>query len=118
MRRSPWALLPAAAALLAGLWASGPAAAPVVHRLVAAQPDDLLLLVAHRRHARSAVKPGKWEFTSRLQNTAALALPSGKEVPAAVRQQAGHGMKTVRTGCIESDNAVPADLGPQCTLDN
>jgi hypothetical protein len=70
-----------------------------------------------RRHAgrdrAAGIRPGRWEFTARLRMPASMSSPSSA---AAVADTAGS-MQTSYTTCIERDNAVPADLGPQCRLE-
>ena len=54
--------------------------------------------------ADAPIKAGQWQFTSQLQGSAA---------PAA----AGNGMPTTYLSCIRADNALPAEIAPQCKLD-
>jgi hypothetical protein len=67
------------------------------------------------RQRAGSIKPGRWEFRTRLQTPAS----ASSRPPAAARvvPAAAEGMLTTYTTCIEADNAVPADLGPQCRLE-
>jgi len=62
-----------------------------------------------RDRAAGGLKPGRWEFTARLQPPTAA--------QAAVVRAAADGMQSTYSACIDADNAVPADLGPQCRLE-
>ncbi|HKS87834.1 MAG TPA: DUF3617 family protein [Stellaceae bacterium] len=54
----------------------------------------------------AAIKTGRWQFTTRLQSGSAQA------------GGATGGVGATYTSCVKSDNAVPAELGPQCKLDH
>jgi len=62
---------------------------------------------------RGGIRTGRWEFSARLQTPASASSPASAD---AVPAPPG-GMQTTYTTCIERDNAVPADLGPQCSLE-
>jgi hypothetical protein len=70
---------------------------------------------SRRDRAAGGIRPGRWEFTVRLQTPASVSLPTPVSTTAA--PEAVGGMQTTYTTCIEADNAVPADLGPQCRLE-
>lgn len=67
-----------------------------------------------RDPASGGIKLGRWEFTARLQLPGGTSVPTPASAPAT---EAAGGMQTTYTTCIEADNAVPADLGPQCRLE-
>jgi hypothetical protein len=103
--------------------ASNPAASPAIAADPAGTADDATAAGPGRRasrHSRKAaaapVKPGRWEFTAQLR-TPAPASAAATQPPAVAAPPGGGGMATSYTSCLESDNAVPADVGPQCRLD-
>jgi hypothetical protein len=62
----------------------------------------------------AAIKPGLWEFTTKLQPARA----SDSTAPSSsTPQRQPDGVGATYTSCIESDRAVPAAFGPQCRLD-
>jgi hypothetical protein len=65
-------------------------------------------------HAADAIKPGRWEFTARMQMPA---MPPGMSLPPGVSAPAGGGANATHTGCIEPDKAVPTDPRPECKID-
>ena len=65
-----------------------------------------------RGRAVTGIRTGRWEFSARLQTPAS----ASSTASAAAAPAPSGGMQTTYTTCIESDNAVPADLGPQCSL--
>jgi hypothetical protein len=67
--------------------------------------------------AQTAVKPGRWEFTSQLQMPSAPQLPPGVSLPAGVQAQPGGGISATHTGCIDPDKAVPTDPRQGCKID-
>jgi len=70
---------------------------------------------SRRDRTAAGVKPGRWEFTARLETPPSGAAPIAAS--ATPGQPVPGGLQTTYTTCVESDNAVPADLGPQCRLE-
>jgi hypothetical protein len=103
---------PAAAAATAP--SSMPAMPGAANIADADAPDKPRARRASRR-AAGGIKPGRWEFTARLETPTTRPASMAGSVSAA--QPAGGGMQTTYTTCIQADNAVPADLGPQCRLE-
>lgn len=68
-------------------------------------------------HAADAIKPGKWEFTARLQNAVPPKLPEGVKLPPGVKLPAG-GMAVTHTQCIDTEKAVPSDPRRACKIDS
>ena len=67
--------------------------------------------------ADGTVKPGRWQFTAELQPPSPES-PTGAQSPQGVLPASGGGIKTSYYGCITSERAIPAELGPQCKLDS
>jgi hypothetical protein len=65
-------------------------------------------------YAADAIKPGRWEFTARMQMPA---MPPGVSLPPGVSAPPGSGVNATHTGCIEPDKAVPTDPRPECKID-
>ena len=65
-------------------------------------------------YAADAIKPGRWEFTARMQMPP---MPPGVSLPPGVSAPAGGGVNATHTGCIEPDKAVPTDPRPECKID-
>jgi len=127
------ALIGVQALLLASVCIGGPAqavpAGPPRAAIAAAQ--SALLIPAdyyHRnryRHAADAVpaaadsggvKPGQWEFTTRLEAFAPPTPPPGAQSPQATQPQSGG--DATYLSCIQSDRAVPVEFGAQCNFDS
>jgi hypothetical protein len=65
-----------------------------------------------------SVKQGLWQFTSELQTPMPPKAAAGEVPLQAAEPQSGGGIKTSYSGCITSEQVVPAELGPQCKLDS
>jgi Protein of unknown function (DUF3617) len=142
-----WALIGSAAIVITGVCVGGSAWAvpvPPPRDTIAGEPSPLLLSVRYRHHywhyryygywryrhsrwarnstperaAAGAVKPGRWEFTSRLQPAAKSQLPAGMQLPPGTQPESGGGIQTSYTSCIEPSKPVPAEIGPQCKIDS
>jgi hypothetical protein len=68
--------------------------------------------------AQTAVKPGRWEFSSQLQLPSAAQLPPGVSLPPGVQAQPGGGTSATHTSCIDPDKAVPTDPRQGCKIDS
>jgi uncharacterized protein DUF3617 len=130
------ALIGVPALALAGACIGGVAqalpAAPPRAPTTAAQSAPLLPARAHHRYQHAAdpapaaadsggVKPGQWEFTTRLDASAAQPPPGSQSPPAqsppATPLQSGG--EATYLSCIQSDRPVPFQFdGAQCKLDS
>ena len=136
-----WALIGVPALALAGIGIGGPAeAVPVstTRAAIAAAGPELLVPTAHHRYryrSRHAgdpaadpggVKPGQWEFTTRLEAFAAQQPPepqspqrTSQQRPSPQASQALSGSHTTYLSCIQSDRPVPFQFDrAQCKLDS
>ena len=126
-----WALIGVPALALAGISLAGPAEAlhapPPAAAIDAVRPALPLLAVSHRyRHAgtpapaaadQGGVKPGQWEFTTRLEAFAPPQQSPG--TPSPQTTQSLSGSDATYLSCIESDRPVPFQFdGAQCRLDS
>lgn len=93
-----------------------PSAQNAAAAAIGARPEPRAARRGARRAAAGRIKPGLWEFTSELQAAAVSLAAAGKPAQETPTQAAG-GAKTTYTSCIAPDDAVPAELGPQCKLD-
>ncbi len=128
-----WALIGVPALAVAGACISGAAQAlpgePPRAAIVAAPSAPLLPAAHHRHYPRNGrvgdptpaaadsngVKPGQWEFTTRLDVTPRS--PPGKQSPQSTPLQSGGGATYL--SCIQSDRPVPFQFdGAQCKLDS
>jgi hypothetical protein len=76
----------------------------------------------------AGVKPGQWEFTTRLEAFATPSPPPGtpsptqsppqSPTPAPQAAQPQSGGDATYLSCIQSDRAVPVEFGAQCKLDS
>ncbi len=139
------ALIGVQALALASLCIGGPAqavpAGPPRAAIAAAQsallvPADYYHRNRYRRRADPApvlapgaadsagIKPGQWEFTTRLDAFATPSPPPGTPsstqsptpAPQAIQPQSGG--DATYLSCIQSDRAVPVEFGAQCKLDS
>src|SRR6266851_9355712 len=132
-----WALIGVPALALAGTCIGGAAQAlpggPPRAAIAAAQSAPLLPAAHHRHYPRhagdptlsadsSGVKPGQWEFTTRLDASATPRPPSGaqspqSQPPQSTPPQSGGGATYL--SCVQSDRPVPFQFdGAQCKLDS
>lgn len=98
--------------------AAGTQAAPVVIDKDTTAPAPGGKARRKRATATAAIKPGIWEFTSELQTPAAPLSEPPPQSSQTAPPQTADAVKTVNTVCIVADNAVPAEVGPDCNLDN
>ncbi len=133
-----WALIGVPALAVAGACIGGAAQAlpggPPRAAIAAAQSAPLLQAYGHRYHSRyrraadpaaadsGGVKPGQWEFTTRLDASATLQPPPGTQSPQTQSPQATQlpsGGGATYLSCIQSDRPVPFQFdGAQCKLDS
>ena len=73
--------------------------------------------VAPEGSAAGLITPGRWEFVTQLQTGTRPELQAGAAPTQAAQALSGGGVQTSYSGCITAERAVPAELGPQCTLD-
>ncbi len=134
-----WALIGVPALAVAGACIGGAAQAlpggPPRAAIAAAQSAPLLQTYGQRYHSRyrraadpaaadsGGVKPGQWEFTTRLDASATPQPPPGTQSPQtqsppqATQLPSGGGATYL--SCIQSDQPVPFQFdGAQCKLDN
>lgn len=78
----------------------------------------LLVLAGAAMPALSAdaVRPGKWEFTSRLETATPPELPKGVSLPAGVKLPSG-GIAVTHTQCLDTAKSVPNDPRSGCKID-
>src|SRR5216684_243372 len=133
-----WALIGVPALAVAGACIGGAAQAlpggPPCAAIAAAQSAPLLQTYGQRYHSRyrraadpaaadsGGVKPGQWEFTTRLDASATLQPPPGTQSPQTQSPQATQlpsGGGATYLSCIQSDRPVPFQFdGAQCKLDS
>jgi hypothetical protein len=68
-------------------------------------------------HAADAIKPGKWEFSVRLQTAAPPKLPPGVSLPPGVKLPTS-GTPVTHTQCIDTEKAVPSDPRQECKVNS
>lgn len=67
-------------------------------------------------HAADQVKPGKWEFTSKLDMASPPKLPAGVSLPAGMKLPTS-GMAVTHTQCVNTETSVPNDPRSGCKID-
>ncbi len=73
-------------------------------------------LAAVQSASGNPVKPGRWEFTARLQPPAARPSASGQSA-GGQQEQSANGLAATYAMCVDARQAIPSELGPNCKVE-